>query len=281
MTKHLRPRSPRPAVCHASARVITPRDRRRCTTSSPAATSRRKPTMVGVVTNRADFERLIAEGCTTYTAYADYLRDVDALLVGLGRDGVEVRGRAFSPADFDDYCAQQGLSPADGDSHLVYTADPVAEDEWVRWDGEPLAEFLLRLDRAHERGLVRRRLDGMLAETAEAALTGQFPEQLLRIAYARGAEALRGFLLRAGVGSFTAVCSVFEPEMPVFAWADLLLEEGGVLRIDDEDLDLLCEVLCVGHALQLPGVLTLSGNCPERGEVGWEWTFDGESFRRV
>jgi hypothetical protein len=235
--------------------------------------------MVGVVTNRADFERLVADGCTTYTAYADYLRDVEWLLAGLGRDGVEVRGRAFCPGDFEDYCAEEGLSPTDGDSHLVYTADPLAEDEWVRWEGEPLAEFLLRLERAHERGLVRRRLDRMLAETAEAALTGEFPEPLLRIAYARGAEALRGFLLGAGQGSFTAVCSVFEPDLPVVAWADLRLEADGVMRIDDEDLDLLCEVLCVGHALNLPGVLTLAGICPERGEVGWEWTFDGECFR--
>ncbi|RAG84262.1 hypothetical protein DN069_17900 [Streptacidiphilus pinicola] len=278
MAKHARTRSPRPAVCHSAARVITPRDRRRCTTTT--ASGRRKPTMVGVVTNRADFERLVADGCTPYATYADYLRDVDALLAGLRRDGVEVRGRAFSPADFEDYCAEQGLSPTEGDSHLVYTADPEAEDEWVRWQGEPLPEFLLQLDRAHERGLVRRRLDRMLAQTAEAALTGHFPEQLLRIAYARGAEALRGFLLGAGAGSFTAVCSIFEPELPVVAWADLRLEEGGVLRIDDEDLDLLCEVLCVGHALNLPGVLTLSGISPERGEVGWEWTFDGDSFQR-
>jgi hypothetical protein len=280
MAKHARARSPRPAVGDPAVRVITPRDRRHCSGTTPAS-GRRKPTMIGVVTNRADFECLIADGSTTYSDYGDYLDDIEAMLDGLGREGVEVRARAFSPGDFEDYCAEEGLSPDDSDSHLVYTADPGAEDEWVRWEGEPLPEFLLRLDRAHERGLVRRRIDRMLAETAEAALTGDFPDQLLRIAYARGAEALRGFLLGAGVGAFTVVCSIFEPEMPLVAWADLVLEGGGVLRIDDEDLDLLCEVLCVGYALNLPGVLTLSGISSERGELGWEWIFDGHSFRRA
>jgi hypothetical protein len=237
--------------------------------------------MVGIVTNRADFERLRAAGSTGYSAYGDYLADIEQLLADLDRDGVEVRGRAFSPLDFEDYCEREGLSPEEGDSHLAYTADPAAEEEWVRWDGEPLPYFLQRLDRAHEHGGVRRRLDRMLAETAEAALTGAFPEGLLRIAYARGAEALRGLLLGAGEGSFTVVCSMFEPDLPVVAWADLRLEPDGVLRIDDEDLDLLCEVLCVGHALNLPGALSLSGVCPVRGEVGWEWTFDGESFCRM
>ncbi|MEY9873461.1 hypothetical protein ABH931_002943 [Streptacidiphilus sp. MAP12-33] len=278
MAKHARPRSHRPAVCQATPRVVTPRDRR-C--AAPAVSGRRRPTMVGVVTNRADFELLRADGCTEYSAFADYLGDIESMLTGLGRDGAEVCGRAFSPADLRDFCEREGLSPADGDSHYAYTADPAAEEEWVRWQGEPLAEFLLRIDRAHERGVVRRHLDRMLAETAEAALTGDFPEQLLRIAYAHGAEALRGFLLGAGEGQFTAVCSLFDPDLPLVAWADLLLEEGGVLRIDDEDLDLLNEVLCVGYALNLPGVFSLAGICPVRGEVGWEWTFDGESFRRV
>ncbi|SEM46895.1 hypothetical protein [Streptacidiphilus jiangxiensis] len=275
--KHARPRSARPAVCQSTVRVVTPRDRR----CAARAAERRRPTMVGVVTNRADFERLQADGSTTYRGYGDYLRDVEALLDGLGRDGVEVRGRAFSPADFDDFCEREGISRADGDSHFAYTADPTAEEEWVRWEGEPLAEFLLRVDRAHERGLVRRQLDRMLAETAEAAVSGEFPEPLLRIAYARGAEALRGFLLGAGEGTFTVVCSLFDADLPLVAWADLRLEPGGVMRVDDEDLDLLCEVLCVGHALNRPGMLSLGGVCAVRGEVGWEWTFDGESFRRV
>ncbi|MEZ0068690.1 hypothetical protein ABIA32_004724 [Streptacidiphilus sp. MAP12-20] len=273
MAKHARPRSPRPVSC-LPARVVTPRTGR-CTQRPKV------PTMLGVVTNRSDFERLRRDGATSYAAYGDYLADVESLLAGLGRDGVEVCGRAFSPEDFDAYCEREGISPDDGDSHLAYTADPAAEEEWVRWDGEPVPEFLLRVERAHERGRVRRQLDRMLCETAEAALTGVFPEPLLRVAYARGAEALRDFLLTADEGAFTAVCGLFDPEEPVTAWADLRLEAGGVLRIEEEDLDLLCEVLCVGHALNLPGVVTLSGVCERRGEVGWEWAFDGEGYRHV
>ncbi|WP_370072643.1 hypothetical protein [Streptacidiphilus sp. MAP5-3] len=262
---------------------MTPRDHRRC--GSPADSARPtpavRPTMLGLVTNRGDFEELRSEGCTSYESFGDYLRDIEALLADLQRDCVEMHARAFSPEDFEAYCARESLPLTDGDSHLAYLADPAGEEEWVPWHGEPLAEFLLRVERAHERGQVRGMLARMLGETAEAALSGVFPEQLLRIAYAHGAEALRGFLLGAGVGAFTVVCGLFAQDEPVTAWADLRMEPGGVLRIEDEDLDLLCEVLCVGHALNLPGVVTLSGVCEQRGEVGWEWTFDGQAYCRT
>jgi hypothetical protein len=84
-----------------------------------------------------------------------------------------------------------------------------------------------------------------------------------------------------GEGSFTAVCGLFAPDGPVTAWADLRLEPGGVLRIEDEDLDLLCKVLCVGHALNLPGAVTLSGVCRRCGEIGWKWAFDGGYYHRM
>ncbi|MBF9068683.1 hypothetical protein [Streptacidiphilus fuscans] len=272
---------------------MTPRDRRRCGSAAdsalptPTASQMQaqaptdRPTMLGLVTNRGDFEELRVEGRTAYETFGEYLHDIEGLMAELKVDCVETHARAFSPEDFEAYCTREGLPAGEGDSHLAYIADPAGEEEWVRWTGEPLAEFLLRVERAHERGQVRRMLERMLGETAEAALTGVFPEQLLRIAYAHGAEALRGFLLAAGEGAFTVACGLFAQEEPVTAWADLWMEPDGVLRIEEEDLDLLCEVLCVGHALNLPGVVTLSGVSAQRGEVGWEWTFDGQAYCRT
>ncbi|MFC1415998.1 hypothetical protein [Streptacidiphilus cavernicola] len=269
-------RTAAPASCPGAARRTDEARSRRCT--PPAAPA---PTLLGLITSREDFEELRRDGGTEYTSFARYLADTGELIAGIRAAGGSVRGRAFHPGDLVAYCAERGLSLADPGSHTAYTADPEAADtEWVRYQDEPLEEFLGRLDRARQRGLVHRQLERLLAETAEAAATGVFPTEPLREAYERGAAALRRMLLGAGPGRFRLVCALQPPEGPVEARADLLLvagEAGGgtVLRIEDADLDLLCSLLCTGYALGLPGGVLLSGMCAERGSVAWGWGFDG------
>jgi hypothetical protein len=280
--RHARTRRPStartaaPAPCRGGARALTRPGTRSAAALPPA------PTLLGIVTCRADFEELRRDGGTEYTGYAEYLADIEQLLGRLREAGGVVRGRAFHPADLVDFCRRQGLSLADPQSHTVYTADPDAEDEWVLYEGEPLAEFTGRLARARERGLVHRRLATMLAETAEAAATGgEFPEHLLQTAYTQGADALRRVLIGAGQGRFRLVCSLRTPEGPVEACADLLLEADGggtVLRIEEADLDLLCSLLCTGFALAMPGGVVLSGMCRTRGSVAWGWELGDGGF---
>ncbi|MEY9963910.1 hypothetical protein ABIA33_001944 [Streptacidiphilus sp. MAP12-16] len=265
--------APAPSPCRGVSRRHEDSRSRRC--APPAAPA---PTLLGVITSWADFEGLRRDGGTEYASFADYLRDLEELLDELSAAGGVVRGRAFHPGDLVDYCERWGLSPADPESHTAYTADPAADVEWVTYEEEPLPEFLGRLIRARERGLVHRRLERMLAETAEAALTGTFPQELLRHAYEQGAEALRRMLVGAGPGRFRLVCSVRPPEGPVEAWADLLLDRDSVLRIEEADLDLFCSLLCTAHALGLPGGVLLSGHCDERGSVAWGWAFDGSGY---
>jgi hypothetical protein len=243
------------------------------------------PTLIGIITCRADFEELRGDGGTEYASFEDYLCDLRDLLDDLGAGSGEIRGRAFHPGDLAAYCERWGLSPDEPSSHTAYTADPTADVEWVRYEGESLAEFLSRLVDARERGLLHRRLERLLNETAEAALTGSFPDEPLRYAYEQGASALRRMLVGAGPGRFRLVCTVRPPEGPVEACADLLLdaesgaaEQGSVLRIEEADLDLLCSVLCTAHALGLRGSVLLSGVCEQRGAVAWGWEFDGTAF---
>ena len=292
--RHARSTRPtaRTASCPGTARRSDEARPRRC---APAAAP--APTLLGVITSREDFEELRRDGGTEYTSFAGYLRDLEQLIGDVRESGGTVRGRAFHPGDLVAYCERWGLSLADPHSHAAYTADPTAEVEWVRYEDEPLDEFLRRLDRARERGIVHQRLERMLAETAEAAPTGSFPEARLREAYQRAAEALRRVLVGAGPGRFRLVCALQPPEGPVEAWADLLLvgadgagggdadggsgdapgdaSGGAVLRIENADLDLFCSLLCTGYALGLPGGVLLSGMCAERGSVAWGWGFDG------
>jgi len=272
MARHARTRTTvrpaRPAPCSRRSWART----RRC---APQAAPVPAPTLLGVITCEADFEELRRDGGTEYPAFSDYLRDMDTLLATLREAGGVIRGRAFHPGDLVEYCDRWGLSIADPQSHTAYTADPAADAEWVRHCGEELPEFLARLARARERGLVQRRLERMLAETAEAAVTGAFPEEPLREAYERGARALRGMLAGAGPGDYRIVCGLRPAEGRVEAWADLRLDPGAVLRIEDSDLELLCSLLCTGFALGLAGSVLLSGQCAERGPVARGWDVDG------
>ncbi|MEZ0089842.1 hypothetical protein [Streptacidiphilus sp. EB129] len=252
---------------------------------APRCVPAAEATLLGVITTREDFELLRLDGGTEYASFAEYLCDVRELLEDLDHTDGVVRGRAFHPGDLAEFCERHGLSPADPESHAAYTADPTADVEWVRYEGETLGEFLARLIAARERGQLHRRLERLLLETAEAAPTGVFPDEPLRVAYEQGAVALRRILVGAGPGRFRLVCGIRPPEGPVEACADLVLDSvpgaeqrGEVLRIEEADLDLLCSLLCTAFALGLPGSVLLSGVCDRRGSVAWGWEFTGADF---
>ncbi|MFD0327981.1 hypothetical protein ACFQZC_06380 [Streptacidiphilus monticola] len=146
---------------------------------------------------------------------------------------------------------------------------------WVQWEGEPLRELLYRAREARERDAVHGILEQLLEETVEAAENGGFPVELLRPAYEDGARELRRVLVGAGPGSYRVLAVLCPPEGPVEAWADLTMDADGVLVVEEECLDLLCSLLCTGHALGLPGGLLLAGERTGAGEVRWGWSFDG------
>ena len=251
------------------------------------------PTLIGVVTCAAHFEALRSDGGTEYQAYADYLRDLELLLAALRGKGGPVRGRCFHPADLADYCGRRGLATTDPESHTAYIADPDGEAEWVDYQGEPLPDYLERLAGSRERGLAQRALDRLLAETAEAAVTGDFPEEPLREAYEQGAAELRQMLAGARPGRYLLVGELHpggEPGEPpagprVEVCAELRIDPGQVLRIDDADLELLCTLLCTGLALDLPGSVLLAGRSGAAGgatgrPVAWGWQSEGGGYRR-
>ncbi|QMU76427.1 hypothetical protein GXW83_12435 [Streptacidiphilus sp. PB12-B1b] len=274
MARNARIRSTVRPARSVPCRVHGLREPARADLSAPA------PTLLGIVTSAADFEALRSAGGTEYPAYRDYLRDMEALLASLVEAGGAVSGRAFHCGDLVDYCTRRGLPVADPQSHNAYIGDPAAEAEWVRHQGEPLPQFLRRLARARERALVHRQLDRLLSETAEAAETGVFPLELLVQAHQHGTETLRRMLAAAGTGRYRIVAALRPPEGPVEVWAELELDRGAVLWIEDADLDVLGALLCTGFALGLPGSVLLLGECPERGPVARGWDFDGRGFAR-
>lgn len=106
----------------------------------------------------------------------------------------------------------------------------------------------------------------------------------MREAYQRGAEVFRRMLVGAGAGVYELRLAVDAPGGRLTAAARVLQWEDGVVRINDEDLELLCAVLCAGLARELPGLAVLHGaqgsaaSCGEYRQTAWAWVSGGQDW---
>ncbi|WP_329486780.1 hypothetical protein OG618_08950 [Kitasatospora sp. NBC_01246] len=211
--------------------------------------------VIGVLTSAADFERAAAWRLCDAPDYETYLRDTADLLAEARRGFDTVRARMFHPQDFEEFCLLHGLDPAEPGARDRYLVNPPLQTQLLAYQGEDLAgDFLPRLVRARENGLTLRHadllLDGGLYEEHGRAV---------REAYRRGAEVFRRMLVGAGSGVYELRLAVDAPGGRLTAAARVLQWEDGVVRINDEDLELVCAVLCAGLARELPGLAVLHG----------------------
>jgi hypothetical protein len=183
----------------------------------------------------------------------------------------------FHPDDFAEFCLLHRLDPCEPVSRDRYLVNPPLQTQLLPYQGEELAgDFLPRLIRARESGLTLCHAD-LLLDGALCGGGGDTPE--IRRAYEQGAELFRRMLVGAGCGAYQFHCVVDAPGGRLQAQARILHWEDGVVRVNDEDLDLVCAVLCVGLARELPGAAVLHGSqgsgCGEYGQVAWAWQSTG------
>ncbi|MEU9128122.1 hypothetical protein AB0D08_08425 [Kitasatospora sp. NPDC048540] len=259
----------------------TPRSSR-CT--SPGSGRRPEEAFVtGILACPEDFERARPWGLTDAADHAAYLVDTAALLAEARRVFGTVQARMFHPGDFADFCLLHGLDPAEQQARDRYLVNPPLQTQLLPYQGEELADdFLPRLVRARESGLTLRHADLLL----DGALCGpqeQLPPRL-RQAHDQASEVFRRMLVGAGAGTFQFHLVVDAPGGRLQADARVLHWDDGVVRIHDEDLDLVCAVLCVGLARELPGAALLhgsqgsAGSCGEYRQVAWAWQSTGFGY---
>ncbi|MFE2913853.1 hypothetical protein [Kitasatospora indigofera] len=236
--------------------------------------------ITGILTSREDFERARAWGVADAADYDDYLLDTAELLTEAHRTFEVVRARMFHPVDFEEFCLLHRLDPAEPAARDRYLVNPPLQTQLLPYQGEDLAgDFVPRLVRARESGLTLRHVDLLL----DGGLYGR-EQRRVRDAYQRGAEVLRRILVGAGFGVYEFRCTVDAPGGRLEAAARVLHWEDGVVRINDEDLDLVCAVLCAGLARELPGAALLHGSqgaaadCGEYREVAWAWGSSGQDW---
>ncbi|MFF2956432.1 hypothetical protein ACFVVU_34450 [Kitasatospora sp. NPDC057965] len=233
--------------------------------------------VIGVLTSPADFERARAWGLSDAADHERYLAETAELLADARHRFDTVRARMFHPQDFAEFCLLHGLDPAEPAARDRYLVNPPLRTQLLAYQGEELAgDFVPRLVRARENGLTLRHADLLL----DGRLYGE-RDDAVRGAYERGAEVFRRMLLGAGSGVYELRLSVDAPGGRLAAAARVLQWEDGVVRINDEDLELLCAVLCAGLARELPGLAVLHGAqgsaaaCGEYRPTAWAWASEG------
>ncbi|MFJ3787411.1 hypothetical protein [Kitasatospora sp. NPDC090091] len=211
--------------------------------------------VIGVLTSEADFERARAWRLSDAPDHATYLRETAELLAEARRSFDTVRARMFHPQDFEEFCLLHGLDPAEPAARDRYLVNPPLQTQLLAYQGEELAgDFAPRLVRARDNGLTLRHADLLL----DGGLTEEGGREV-RAVYQRGAEVFRRMLVGAGAGVYELRLAVDAPGGRLTAAARVLQWEDGVVRINDEDLELVCAVLCAGLARELPGLAVLHG----------------------
>ncbi|MDH6575930.1 hypothetical protein [Kitasatospora sp. MAP5-34] len=255
----------------------------RCAAATPGRGQDRREEQVfltGILTSRADFEAAKPWRLTDAADFDSYLLDTAVLLADARCAFGVVQARMFHPGDFTDFCLLHRLDPAEPSARDRYLVNPPLQTQLLPYKGEELSgDFIPRLVRARESGLTMRHVDLLL----DGGLFG--PEEevgpRVRQAYQQGAELFRRMLVGAGCGMFRFRCTVEAPGGLLEAEARILHWEDGVVRLNDEDLDLVCAVLCAGLALELPGAALLAGSqgsagaCGEYRQVAWAWQSTG------
>ncbi len=233
--------------------------------------------VIGVLTSAADFEAARAWQLSDAPDHERYLVETAELLADARRRFDTVRARMFHPQDFAEFCLLHGLDPAEPAARERYLVNPPLRTQLLAYQGEELADdFLPRLVRARENGLTLRHADLLL----DGRLYGE-RDDTVRGAYERGAEVFRRMLLGAGSGVYELRLAVDAPGGRLAAAARVLQWEDGVVRINDEDLELLCAVLCAGLVRELPGLAVLHGaqgsaaSCGEYRQTAWAWAGEG------
>ncbi|MGW2395070.1 hypothetical protein ACWCYY_00780 [Kitasatospora sp. NPDC001664] len=122
---------------------------RRRTAGRRACGEVRQTVALAVATDAAAYARLRRCGLFEGVDFGAYLRCTEGRLRALRGTGVDVHLRVLEPVDFEDFCAEHLLDPADPVAEVAYAADPELAGEPFAYAGEGLAELLPVLTEDH------------------------------------------------------------------------------------------------------------------------------------
>ncbi|MFJ6796015.1 hypothetical protein [Streptomyces sp. NPDC091268] len=249
--------------------------------SDDTASRRRKlrrevPSTVGLLADAGDFAAM--RGYRSFSSdgpadYAEYLRQVEALLRSLAAQGIHTTVALFDPGEYAEYCAEHDLDPDTAQARTRFTADLAGSGTGLPYTGQPLEELVPLLVEEAVRQATWEYATTLLADVGACADCG---EDIGRASFERAAEALERLVAGAGPGHHHVVCSIPSAAEQLLA---VLHAEGAAdgdrpPRIEGrEGLDFVT-VLAAGFALGGPGGLVLRSTGAGRPDRVHGWRLD-------
>ncbi|MFR9725090.1 hypothetical protein ACL02R_17250 [Streptomyces sp. MS19] len=239
-----------------------------------AARWRESAGTVAVVADEVGFARMRRYPTFAHADHAGYLRDTEDLLRSLARRHGHTSVALFDPADFAEFCGQEGLDQDSAASRARYTAEIAGRGATVPYEGQPLGTLVPALLAEQRWQETWERAGDLLAGAGSCADCGA---PLVRCAFQRAASLLTRVLERTGPGAHHMVASLLTGAGPLTAAlrADTAAEGG--IRLAEADALVLCTVLAAGLATEDPGGLVLRSSPGETGE--WPEQVCGWSLR--
>ncbi|WP_030215203.1 hypothetical protein [Streptomyces bikiniensis] len=235
------------------------------------ALRREIPSTVGLLADEQDFAAMRRYRTFPFTDHTTYLRQVEALLRTLARQGGHTTVALFDPEEYAAWCAETDTDPDLPESRSRFTAHLAAVGARVAYTGQPLTTLLPELVDTAVRQATWEYATTVLATAGDCASCGK---DIGKAAYERAAGLLVRLLEAAGPGIHHLVCSVPVADDQLLA----VLHAGGTApseaTTDTGPAAEFTAVLAAGIALAAPGGLVLRTTAPDTPDRlhGWRLT---------
>ncbi|MBD0709749.1 MULTISPECIES: hypothetical protein [unclassified Streptomyces] len=234
------------------------------------ALRREVPSTVGLLADEHDFTTMRQYRTFVFDDHPTYVRQVEALLKTLARQGGHTTVTLFDPEEYAAYCAETAIDPDHPASRSRFTAHLAVTGARIAYTGQPFADLLTDLVDTAVRHATWEYATTVLATTGDCATCGK---DIGKAAFERATTLLTRLLDAAGPGTHHLVCSVPAADDQLLA----ALQADGSTRpasVAEEPATEFTAVLAAGIALGARGGLvlrTLTPGAPDRLH-GWRLT---------
>ncbi|MCH0569287.1 hypothetical protein I3F60_08445 [Streptomyces sp. MUM 136J] len=233
---------------------------------------------IGLLTDEHDFRAMLRYRSFTFDDHTAYLREVEAFLRARATQGSHTAVALFDPAEYAEFCADEGLDPDAAASRTRFTARLATTGPTLPYQGQPLTELVPALvDEAVRRG-TREYASALLARLGACATCG---EDLGRAAVARATALLVRILDTAPPGSRHLVVSVSGPPGALVSvlHADTDSDGAGSTRLDETETLEFTTVLALGLGARSPGGLVMRTSAPGSRDRVYGWRLRGGALQ--
>ncbi|WP_282696527.1 hypothetical protein [Streptomyces sp. CC208A] len=241
------------------------------TTRLRRALRREIPSTVGLLADEQDFAAMRRYRTFAFPDHSTYLKEVEALLTSLARQGAHTTVALFDPDEYASYCAETGLDPDHPTSRSRFTDHLATTGARVTYTGQPLTTLLPELIDTAVRHATWEYATTVLATAGDCADCGL---DLGRDAFDRATRLLLGLLDGAGSGTHHLVCSVPAADDHLLAVLHTTRDDHGTSHHDPAAATEFTAVLAAGIALASSGGLVLRVTHPDHPDRlhGWRLT---------